>query len=110
VDLDESARLLQIVGLYFDADVRSFLAKLANLVGKPGKSPEGGQVIVLYKNHVVQPRTVINATTSHNGGFFQNAQPRSCFARIQYFGRMISNCVNELACQRRDAAEALKKI
>src|SRR5262249_51223497 len=110
VDLDESARLLQIISLYFDADVRPFLAKLANLVGKPGKSSKGRQVIVLYEYHVVQPRTVINAATSYNRGFFQNAQSRSCFASIQYFGRMIANCVNELASQRCDAAEALKKI
>src|SRR5262245_65999052 len=77
IDLDESSGLLQIVSLHFDADLRPFLAKLANLVGEPGKSPKGGQVIVLYQNHVVQPRTVINATTSQNRGLFQNAEARS---------------------------------
>src|SRR5207248_157168 len=66
VDLDKSSRLLQIVGLDFDADIRSFLAKAANLIGKPGKPVEGCKMIVLYEDHIKEARTVINATASDN--------------------------------------------
>src|SRR5262249_9468026 len=110
VDLNKSPRLLQIVSLHFDADVGPFVAKQPNLIGKPGEAPKGGEVIVLYENHVVQPGTGINATSGHNCGLFQCAQPGSCFACIEYLSRMISNRVNELAGERCDAAEALKKI
>jgi hypothetical protein len=67
-------------------------------------------VIVLYEDHIEKARTVINAAASDNCGFFQYAQPRGRLARIEYFGRMIANRVNELAGKRCDAAEALKKI
>ena len=53
---------------------------------------------------------MINATASDNCRLFQYAQPRGRLARIEYFGRMIANRVNELAGKRCDAAEALKKI
>jgi hypothetical protein len=67
-------------------------------------------VIVLYEDHIEQAGTVINATASDNRGLLQHAQPRGRFARIEYFGRMIANRVNELPGERCDAAEALKKI
>jgi hypothetical protein len=67
-------------------------------------------VIVLYEDHVVQARTVINATASDNRGLLQCTQPGGCFARVEYFGRMIANRVHKLAGERCDAAEALKKI
>src|SRR5215831_2824799 len=110
VDLDKSARLLQIVCLHFDANVWPLLAKPANLIREPGKPIEGGKVIVLYENHIIQARSMIHAAPGNYRCLFQCAQPRSGFARIQYFGRMISNRVNELAGERRDAAETLKKI
>src|SRR5206468_10712024 len=47
LDLDKSARLIQIVSFHFDANVWPFLAKPANLIGKPGKPSEGRKVIVL---------------------------------------------------------------
>ena len=53
---------------------------------------------------------MINATASDNRRFFQYAQARGRLARIEYFGRMIANRVNELAGKRCDAAEALKEI
>jgi hypothetical protein len=110
VDLDESPRLLQIVGLHFDADVWLFFAKPANLVGKPEKPSESGKVIVLYEDHIEQAGTVINATASDNRGLFQCAEPRGRFACVEYSGRMIANRVNELPGERCDAAKALKKI
>src|SRR5262249_3734552 len=110
VDLDKSARLLQVVCLYFDADVWPFLAEATNLVGKPGKPSESGKVIVLYENHIEQTRTVINAAASDNRRLFQCTQPWGRFARVEYFGWMIANRVNELAGERCNAAEALKKI
>ena len=67
-------------------------------------------MIVLYEDHIEQPRTVINATASDNRGLFQCAQSRGSFARVEYFRRMIPNRVNELPGKRCDAAEALKKI
>jgi hypothetical protein len=110
LDLDKSPCLLQIVSFHFDADVWSFLAKPSNLIGKPGKPSEGRKVIVLYEDHIIQARTVINATASDNRGLLQHAQSRGRLAGIEYFGRMIANRVNELAGKRCDAAEALKKI
>ena len=53
---------------------------------------------------------MISATASDNRRLFQRAQPGGSFARIEYFGRMIANRVNELAGKRCDAAETLKKI
>src|SRR6476661_1880938 len=70
VDLDESARLLQIVSLHFDADVGPFLAKPANLVGKTGQPSKSGKVIVLYEDHIEQAGTVIYAAASDNRGLF----------------------------------------
>ena len=67
-------------------------------------------MIVLYQNHVVQPGTMINATTSHHRGLFQHTQARSRFACIEYLGRMISHRVNELPGKRCDTTQALKKI
>ena len=110
VDFDKSTRLLQVVCLHFDADVWPFLAKPANLIGEPGKPSEGGKMIVLYEDHVVQARTMIHATASDNRGLFQCAQPRGRFACVEYFGGMIADGVNELPGERCDAAEALKKI
>src|SRR4029453_8098483 len=109
-DLDESPDLLQIVSLHFDSDVWPFLTKAANLIGKSGKTSESGWGVLFYENHVVQPGTVINPTTSDNRGLFQHAQARSRFAGVEYLGRMISHRVNELAGKSRDTAQALKKI
>src|SRR5262249_52760678 len=110
IDLDKSPRLLQIVSLHFDADLGTFLAKPANLIGT-ARTPSGGRkMIVLYEDHIVKARTVITATAGDNRSLFKYAQPGSCFARIEYFGRMISDGVNKLAGERRDAAETLKKI
>ena len=67
-------------------------------------------MIVLYEDHIEQARTVIDATASDNRRLFQYAQPRGRLARIEYFGRMIANRVNELAGKRCDAAEPLKKV
>src|SRR4051794_20336565 len=67
-------------------------------------------MIVFYEHHIEQAGTVINATASDNRRLLQHAQPRGRFARIEYFGRMITNRINKLPCERRDAAEALKKI
>jgi len=53
---------------------------------------------------------VINTTASDNRRLFQYAQPRGRLARIEYFGRMVANRVNELAGKRCDAAETLKEI
>src|ERR1044071_6589958 len=110
VDLDERSRLLQIISLHFDPDVGPFLAKLTNLIGKPGKPSESGQMIVLYEDHVVQTGTVVNATTSRNRSLFQYANPRGRLAGIKYFGRMIADCVDKLPGKSCHAAQALKKI
>ena len=110
VNLDKSARLLQIISLHFDADVWSLLAKLANLIGKTGKPSERGQMIVLYEHHVVQAKTMINATACDHCSLFQCAQPGRGFACIQDLGRMVSNGINKLARKRCDAAETLQKI
>jgi hypothetical protein len=53
---------------------------------------------------------VIRAATGNHRSFFQCPQPGSCFPGIQNFDGVISDCVDKLARQRRDAAETLQKI
>src|SRR5439155_11459718 len=67
-------------------------------------------MIVLYQNHVVQTRAVVYAATGAYRGLLQCAQPRRRLASIQYFGRMISDRIHGLACQRCHTAKALQKI
>src|SRR5437762_12437700 len=47
VNFGKSARLLQIINFYFDADVWSFFTQLTNSIGETRKSSERRQVIVL---------------------------------------------------------------
>ena len=71
VQLDKSARLFKVLSLDFNADVWPLLAKTTNSIGKTGKPSEGSKMVVFYEHHVVQAKTMINATASDYCGFFQ---------------------------------------
>ncbi len=107
---DKSADLFKIIRFHFNSDIWPLFANAPNSIGKTGNPFEGGQMIVFYEHHVVQAKTMINATTSDYWSLFQCAQARGGFARIQYLGRIISDSVDEFAREGCDAAEALQKI
>ena len=67
-------------------------------------------MIIFHEHHVVQTKTVVAATPGNHRSFFQCTQPRCGFSRIQDLNGAISNGVDKLARQRRDAAQMLQKI
>src|SRR5438132_837648 len=73
VHLDKSADLFKVIRFHFNPDVWPLLAKLANSIGKAGKSSEGGQMIVFYEHHVVQAEAMIHAAASNYRSLFQRA-------------------------------------
>src|SRR5947208_1297956 len=68
--LDKSAGLFKAISLYFNADVWSLLPKLTNLIGKTGKSSDGGEMIVFYQHHVVQTKPMITASSGNYCSLF----------------------------------------
>ena len=67
-------------------------------------------MIIFHQRHVEQTESVIFAAAGNDRCFFQRAQARRCFTRIQNLHATSSSRLDKFPRQRRDPAEPLQKI
>ncbi len=71
---------------------------------------QGGEMVVLDEDHVIEAMAVISATAAGDGIFLKAPPPGSGFTDVEDFCVCASDGFDELGRQRGDAGEALDKI